>query len=214
MQFDSAAYLRRATSRAKSDVANKLISMLLHEISRRVVAILGSSVTDASYANHVVGTFGDKCSYCQRALEADRASVEHLDGMNRFRIGLHIPGNVVLACKRCNSSKRQDDQLKTLSLAESGWESFLSHNGTRCVPTCKTCAYWRVIWPDESQRREALDSAALNIRKFQTSYPASSEWSTRIRTSLQEKMNALYRECQESANQQIQTLVDELFRPS
>lgn len=214
MQFDTAAYLRRATSRAKSDVANKLISMLLHEISRRVVATVGSGVTDEGYANHVVTTFGERCAYCQRVLEADRASVEHLDGMNRFRIGLHIPGNVVLACKRCNSAKRQDDQLKMLNLAESGWESFLSHDGTRCALECKTCAYWKVMWPDESQRREALRSAALKIRTFQTSYPTSSEWSMRIRNVLRERMNALYRDCQESADQQIQTLVDELFRPS
>ena len=57
MQFETAAYLRKATSRAKSDVANKLISMLLHEISRRVVTIINSSVTDADYAANVVATF-------------------------------------------------------------------------------------------------------------------------------------------------------------
>ena len=116
MKFDTVAYLRKATSRAKSDVANKLISMLLHEMSRRVVASLGASANDASYAKQVAATFGDACAYCGRVLEADRAAVEHLEGMNRFRVGLHIPGNVVVACKRCNSSKRLDDQRPALVL--------------------------------------------------------------------------------------------------
>ena len=212
MQFDTAAYLRRATSRAKSDVANKLVSMLLHEISRRVVADLGASVTDAAYAEHVVATFGDKCAYCQCPLETDRASVEHLDGMNRFRVGLHIPGNVIVACKRCNSSKRQDDQLQKLHLAETGWESFLSHDGTRCAASCTTCAYWRSVWPDSVQRAEALRAAASKIRNFRESFPTSSEWNTRIRAALCERANTIYRECQHSANEQIQALANELFK--
>ncbi len=175
MQFETAAYLRRATSRAKSDVANKLISMLLHEISRRIVTITGFGVNDADYARNVVATFGDGCGYCQRPLESDRAAVEHLDGMNRFRVGLHIPGNVIVACKRCNSAKRQDDQLLMLRLAGSGWESFLSHDGSRCEPSCKTCLYWRSVWADEALRENALRSASTKITLFRNSYPDSIE---------------------------------------
>jgi hypothetical protein len=214
MQFQTAAYLRRATSRAKSDVANKLISMLLHEISRRVVAVIGTSVTDAGYAASVVATFGNSCAYCQRLLEADRASVEHLDGMNRFRVGLHIPGNVIVACKPCNNAKRQDDQLDALRLAETGWESFLSHDGSRCAPTCKACHYWRTLLPDETRRSEALAATVLKIKTFRNAYSASSEWNARIRTVLRERMNTLYRDCQESANRQIQAIADELFPKS
>src|SRR5207237_2307009 len=122
MSFDTSTYLRRATSRAKSDVANKLVSMFLHEISRRLVLRTGLSVTDTDYVNAVAATFSNNCSYCNCALEVDRAALEHLVGMNRLRIGLHVPGNVVLACKRCNNEKRRDDSLQTLDLAESGWE--------------------------------------------------------------------------------------------
>src|SRR5690242_21931812 len=117
MSFDAVACLRRATSRAKSDVANKLISMFLHEISRRAVGEIGLSVTDAEYAQAVVNTFGDHCAYCGTVLENDRVAIEHLDGMNRFRAGLHLPGNVVVACRRCNSEKRRDDSHKALVLA-------------------------------------------------------------------------------------------------
>jgi hypothetical protein len=61
--------------------------------------------------------------------------------MNRFRVGLHVPGNVAVACRRCNSEKRRDDQKVALILATTGWESFLAHDGTRCAAVCKTCSY-------------------------------------------------------------------------
>ena len=125
MNFDTAKYLGRATARAKSDVANKMVSMFLHEISRRITSNEGLRVTDQAYVNAVTETFGANCTYCQGPLELNRSAVEHLDGMNRFRAGLHIPGNVTVACVTCNREKRRDDQLKTLRLAESGWESFV-----------------------------------------------------------------------------------------
>jgi len=145
MSFDSSAYLRRATGRAKSDVANKLVSMFLHEISRRLASGLDFGVTDPNYAFAVFKAFGNACCYCGRALESDRAAVEHLDGMNRFRVGLHIPGNVIVSCTRCNREKRRDDSTPKLVLADSGWESFLSHDSTRCVAGCNSCAYWNSV---------------------------------------------------------------------
>ena len=50
MNFPVSAYLRNATSRAKSDVANNLVSMFLHELSRKICASLELSVTDERYA--------------------------------------------------------------------------------------------------------------------------------------------------------------------
>jgi hypothetical protein len=124
MTFQTSLYMRRATGRAKSDVANKLVSMLLHEVSRKICGSLKLNVSDSDYIEAVVQRFGDCCCYCERPLENDRAAVEHLDGMNRFRAGLHIPGNVTVSCKKCNNEKRRDDQRPELVLANSGWESF------------------------------------------------------------------------------------------
>lgn len=59
--------------------------------------------------------------------------------MNRCRAGLHVAGNVLVACRRCNNEKRRDDSLAKLVLANSGWESFLSHDGGRCPSSCLTC---------------------------------------------------------------------------
>lgn len=120
MSFDSSQALKKATGRAKSDVANKLVSMFLHEVSRRACEAGGESVSNSDYRAAVVNAFGHCCLYCNRELEHDRAAVEHLDGMNRFRVGLHVPGNVAVACRRCNSEKRRDDQKPVLHLAPNG----------------------------------------------------------------------------------------------
>ena len=139
-EFDPGWQLKTATRRAKSDVANKLVSMFLHSLSRKLCEGWQSKIEDENYLQQVKEFFSDRCPYCRIVLTKANAIVEHPDGMNRLRAGLHVPGNVLLACKRCNSEKRRDDSLRALVLAQSGWESFLSHDGTRCDAACRTCA--------------------------------------------------------------------------
>jgi hypothetical protein len=210
MSFDSAKALQRATGRAKSDVANKLVSMLLHEISRKACTAGGMTVPDLRYRESVLRKFGHRCLYCGRDLEHDRSSVEHLDGMNRFRVGLHVPGNVAMSCRRCNNEKRRDDQSPTLTLAPSGWESFLSHDGTRCNPGCKSCGYWAAVWLDSSQRRLALTEAQERIRLFRAPYIRFIAWSANSRPAIQQKVEALYRACQDFATTEIEKLTSGL----
>ncbi len=208
MSFDVAAALRRSTGRSKSDVANKLVSMFLHEVSRKACTAGGMSVTDPRYAKSVLAAFGTSCLYCGGELEPDRTSVEHLNGMNRVSVGLHVPGNVAVACKRCNNGKRQDDQL--LPLAENGWESFLSHDGTRCATKCKACAYWSDIWPDQKTCVVSLTSARERIHQFQSPYRQFVEWSESTRGSLRQKIETLYRDCQKFATDEIGKLTLDL----
>lgn len=205
MSFKTATYLGKATSRAKSDVANKLISMFLHELSRKLSAKIGLSVTDRTYTSAVENTFGEACAYCGRHLEEDRAAVEHLDGLNRYRAGLHIAGNVVVSCKRCNSEKRRDDSLKALTLANSGWESFLAHNGSRCGESCKTCAYWRTIWPDPIERSERLVSTGTRIHAFRSQFPKAVEFREKAEKELPVVLETIYRDCQGYAASEIAT---------
>ena len=103
---DASSKLRTATRRAKSDVANKLVSMFLHELSRSISAAWEVRVDSEEYARLVREHFGNRCPYCLNGLTFTAAVIEHLDGMNRLRGGLHIPGNVLVACARCNSEKR------------------------------------------------------------------------------------------------------------
>ncbi len=204
--------LKKATSRAKSDVANKLVSMFLHEVSRRLASELNLKVNDLAYANHVEQVFGTRCAFCGCVLEKDRMAVEHLEGMNRVRLGLHIPGNVVLACKECNREKRRDDQVEQLVLADTGWGSFLSHDSFRCGPACNSCRYWRSIWPDDSERVTELKLASERIMLFQSNFPSFMSRSASLREMIRRDVETLYRECQDFAQDRIGQLSGELFR--
>lgn len=208
MSFDVASALRKSTSRAKSDVANKLVSMFLHEVSRKACLAGGMSVSDPRYAESVISSFGWSCLYCSRSLEQDRVSVEHLNGMNRSSVGLHVPGNVAMACKTCNNKKRDDDQK--LGLAENGWESFLCHDGSRCLSPCKTCSYWESIWPDAETRRKSLAAARDRVLRFQSPYHQFVDWSCKARGVLRNKIETLYRDCQTFATDEIGKLATEV----
>lgn len=210
MSFDSAKALQKATGRAKSDVANKIVSMFLHEVSRKVCLAGGIYVSDLNYRDSVISAFGHACIYCERDLEHDRAAVEHLEGMNRFRAGLHVPGNVAMACRRCNSEKRRDDQNPTLSISKSGWESFLSHDGSKCATSCMTCKYWNSVFPDTAVRVLVLSNAKQRILRFQEPFKTYTTWSKMARSSIQARAEALYRGCQEFATREITQLTSEL----
>lgn len=209
MSFDVARHLGRATMRAKSDVANKLVGMFLHEVSRKISMKISVGVREPRYAHSVGEFFGSECLYCGKALELDRAAVEHLDGMNRFRAGLHIVGNVALSCVRCNREKRRDDQAKELHLASSGWESFLSHDGTRCSPKCSNCCYWRTVWPDDGLRAEYLGARRMRIRGFRERYGEAISLNDRLRPALIAHLEDVYRDCQTFATESIRKRTEE-----
>ena len=212
MSFDTSAYLRRATGRAKSDVANKLVGMFLHDVSRKLCSRRDLSVNDARYADAVAQVFGTSCCYCGRPLESDRAAVEHLDGMNRFRVGLHIPGNVIVACTRCNREKRRDDSKAVLTLAESSWESFLSHNSKNCEDGCNSCRYWCEVWPGSNERDQMLQAALGRIRMFRAKYQSYVELNARAKTALSIKIDIIYRDCQNFATTRIKEAVEDALR--
>ena len=212
MSFDTSAYLRRATGRAKSDVANKLVSMFLHDVSRKLCSTLELSVSDPRYVDAVAKTFGPNCCYCGRILENDRAAVEHLEGTNRFRVGLHIPGNVILSCKRCNKEKRRDDGLAKLTLAKTGWESFLAHNSKNCAESCKSCKYWVEVWPEQSDRVLNLEAVRSRIRNFQENYSAYAKLNARASAVLAAKMEAVYRDAQHFATTRIKEAVEDVLK--
>jgi hypothetical protein len=205
---DPTSQLRSATRRAKSDVANKLVSMFLHELSRRSSRNWGIKVDGEEYERLVRKLFGNRCPYCVRDLSDIECVIEHLDGMNRYRAGLHVPGNVLVACRRCNSEKRRDDSLKALSLASSGWESFLSHDGTRCPGSCLTCQYWKTVWMDETERRLRLEENLQKIRTFRQGFSEFQQILPQLTEVLPGLLTTLYSDCQTFAETEIRSLLE------
>lgn len=211
---DSASKLRSATRRAKSDVANKLISMCLHEMSRRISQGWQIKVDGQEYERLVRERFGNRCPYCSCELAEPNLVIEHLDGMNRYRAGLHVPGNVLVACKRCNSEKRRDDSLESLSLAKSGWESFLSHDGTRCASACRTCLYWKSIWIDEAERSTRLSENLERIRSFRSVFTEFERALPALLETQPALLTKLYMDCQAFAEREIKSLLERTEAPA
>jgi hypothetical protein len=205
---DSAAQLRTATRRAKSDVANKLISMFLHELIRKISQSWRVKVESEEYEQLVRSRFDDRCPYCSRDLSNVSAVVEHLDGMNRYRAGLHVPGNVLVACKQCNGEKRRDHSLRVLTLANFGCESFLPHKGDRCADSCRTCRYWKSIWAEERERRTRLTEKLERIRAFRSAFPEFERALPFLMSSLPTLLTKLYSDCQSFADVEIRSLME------
>ena len=77
------------------DVANKLVSMFLHELSRKISRKIGQSkIGGEEYEQLVRDRFNNQCPVLVlNQLGGHVSVIEHLDGMNRYRAGLHTPGN-------------------------------------------------------------------------------------------------------------------------
>lgn len=205
---DATSQLRTATRRFKSDVANKLVGMFLHEVSRKISREWPLKVDGEEYEKLVRERFNNLCPYCSRDLTNTLPVVEHLDGMNRYRAGLHVAGNVLVACRKCNGEKRRDDSLKTLSLATSGWESFLSHDGSRCAASCLTCAYWKTVWEDDVERKGRLSQNMEKIRSFRIAFPEFGHALPAVVEILPALLTKLYSDCQAFAETEIKSLLE------
>ena len=207
---DPTTQLRSATRWAKSDVANKLASMFLHELSRSISQGWPLKVDDEEYGKLVRERFNNQFPYCCCDLANTVCVIEHLDGMNRCRAGLHVAGNVLVACRRCNNEKRRDDSLPSLSLADSGWESFLSHDGTRCAASCLTCRDGKSIWSDETERRNRLGQNLQKIRSFRNSFAEFQQILPAVKQTLPALLTKLYSDCQAFAEKEIKSLLNGL----
>jgi len=187
--------------------------MFLHELSRRIAENWQFRIDGEKYENLVREWFDNECPYCRRPLADGQSVIEHLEGMNRYRAGLHVAGNVLVACRRCNGEKRRDDSAKTLTLAESGWASFLSHDGTRCAGSCLTCRYWSSVWEEEPERKTRLSENAEKIRAFRAAFPEFERiLPAAVREALPDLLTKLYSDCQLFAEKEIQTLLKGLER--
>lgn len=201
--------LGRRNQRQKSDVAQKMVAMCLHELSSQLVrAHPELRVEAASYIEAVRRTFGTSCAFCGLPLPTD-THVEHLDAMNRVRAGLHVAGNVVLSCKRCNNAKRNDDQGRHDGVLDgrSGWDRYLRHDGHPCAAGCTTCAHWRERFPDGGERARHLSERLHLMTAFRAEYRAD-ELSL-SRDTIAAKLEDLYRRWQDAAERDTEIFATE-----
>lgn len=184
--------------------------MFLHELSQSISETWKVKIGSTEYVELVRDNFGNLCPYCSCELTEASCVIEHLDGMNRLRAGLHVPGNVLVACKRCNNEKRRDDSLRALSLAATGWESFLAHDGTRCAASCLTCKYWADRWKDKGERERVLNENLLRIRLFRAEFKEFQTALPALQVDLPALLTKLYSDCQAFAEKEIKSLLEKI----
>jgi hypothetical protein len=182
--------------------------MFLHELSRRISQKWPIKVDGEEYEELVRKLFNNQCPYCSRKLVDAVPVIEHLDGMNRYRAGLHVPGNVLVACRRCNNEKRRDDSQKELSLATSGWESFLSHDSARCAASCLTCRYWESVWEGGTERKARMTENLDRIRSFRHAFSEFEQVHPSLALALPLLLTKLYSDCQAFAETEIMSLLE------
>jgi hypothetical protein len=185
--------------------------MFLHELSRKICQDWPIRVDSEEYAQVVRGRFANQCPYCSCDLAGAFSVIEHLDGMNRLRAGLHVPGNVLVACRRCNNEKRRDDASRKLTLSVFGWESFLLHDGSRCATLCRTCVYWKDVWPDEIHRGWRLTQNLQRIREFRCRFPEFEKMIPSLMDTLPIQLGKLYLDCQDFAEKEMRALLSTFY---
>jgi len=75
---------------------------------RRDAAVLGlapGNLRGKKIRAALLEEFENRCAYCEKKLKDD-FHVDHMVPMNRDSLGLHMYGNLVPACKKCNADKK------------------------------------------------------------------------------------------------------------
>ncbi len=98
--------------------------------------------------------------------------------------------------------------MKALVLAETGWASFLSHDGTRCARSCGTCRYWCSIWADDAVRKERLRENLERIVSFRSAFAQTDPLLPALKEALPELLSKLYSDCQAFAESEINLLLE------
>jgi hypothetical protein len=95
----------------KQSASQQVIRAVLTLIGeRRDASVLGLSpgrLRGKKLRAALVEEFKGKCAYCGTKIQG-KEDIDHLVPMNKTSVGLHMYGNLVLACRPCNSAKHGD----------------------------------------------------------------------------------------------------------
>lgn len=70
-----------------------------------VLGLAPGQLRGAKLRDALMEEFNGKCGYCKVAITKATSDIDHLVPMNKASVGLHMYGNLVIACKKCNSDK-------------------------------------------------------------------------------------------------------------
>ena len=91
---------------------------------RNILSRLGDEYFNASQWDAVITDFGNCCAYCGAAGDL---VMDHVIPINRQALGEHRLGNLVPACRSCNSKKAEKDFRAFLSDDQTRWRAIEVH---------------------------------------------------------------------------------------
>lgn len=93
----------------KQSAANQFVRAVLTLLGEsrdfNVLGLAPGQLRGAKLKEALIKEFNGKCAYCETKITIATADVDHVVPMNKVSVGLHMYGNLVIACKPCNSDK-------------------------------------------------------------------------------------------------------------
>ena len=93
----------------KQSAANQFVRAVLTLIGEsRDLSVLGlapGQLRGDKLREALMAEFKNKCAYCGVAITNELSDIDHVVPMNKTSVGLHMYGNLVIACKPCNAAK-------------------------------------------------------------------------------------------------------------
>lgn len=111
-------------ARSKSDISNSALRIFLQEVGKFYDEARGFEKfgPKKKQKEELLNYFDYQCCFCNKEIDINSLSQDHLVPMNKTSLGLHSWGNVVPCCQACNNEKQQKpwiDFLKTKSSSSS-----------------------------------------------------------------------------------------------
>ena len=82
-----------------------LLTLIGQERDLQMLGLVPGQLQGKKIRQSLMEEFGNTCGYCVVALTDTVMEIDHVIPMNKASVGLHMYGNLVPACKPCNSAK-------------------------------------------------------------------------------------------------------------
>jgi hypothetical protein len=107
-------------ARSKSDISNQTIRIFLQLVGKFYDEKRGFKPFSKSKKNidELLNSFNNCCCFCNKKINSDSISLDHLIPTNKENLGLNSWGNIVPSCSGCNDkkhNKKWTDYINSLS---------------------------------------------------------------------------------------------------
>jgi len=80
--------------------------------------------------------------------------------------------------------------------------------------TCKTCWYWKSVWPNETERRRLLQQNRERIQRFRDQFAEFTAVQPTLMETLPVVLTKLYSDCQVFAESEIRLTLERFNKES